>query len=70
LFAFAGMRAEGCVRGVNNASTMSDVEFFTYGVDLFINRLSLFSLVFFVVIEMKIEDTKKNRGILFAVGRK
>jgi hypothetical protein len=53
------MRAEGRVRGVNNASTMSDVEFFIYGVDLFINRLSLFSLVFFVVIEMKIEDTKK-----------
>ena len=61
---------KGCVRGVNNASTMSDVEYFIYGIDLFINRLSLFSHVFFVVIEMKIEDTKKNRGILFAVGRK
>ena len=47
------------MRGVNNASTMSDVEYFIYGVDLFINRLSLFSHVFFVVIEMKIEDTKK-----------
>jgi hypothetical protein len=54
------MRAEGCVRGVNNASsTMSDVECFMYGVDFFINRLSLFSHVFFVVIEMKKEDTKK-----------
>ena len=52
--------------GVNNASTMSDVEYFIYGVDLYINKLSLFSHVFFVVIEMKIEDTKKNRGILFA----
>ena len=48
---------KGCVRGVNNASTMSDVEYFIYGVNLFI--LSLFSHVFFVVIEMKIEDTKK-----------
>jgi hypothetical protein len=57
------------VRGVHNALTMSDVKYFIYGVDLFINRLSLFSHLFFVVIEMKIEDTK-NRGILSAVGQK
>ena len=50
---------KGCVRRVNNASTMSEVEFFINGFNLFINRLSLFSHLFFVVIEMKIEDTNK-----------
>ena len=50
------------MRGVNNASTMSDVEYFIYGVDLFINRLSLFSHVFFVVIEMKIHRGYEKNG--------
>jgi hypothetical protein len=38
------------VRGVNNASTMSEVEFFIHGLDLFLNRLSPFSHLFFVAL--------------------
>jgi hypothetical protein len=58
-----------CVRGVNNALTMSEVEHFILGVDLFIIRKSLFSHLSFIGIEMKIADREK-RGVLFGVGQK
>jgi hypothetical protein len=47
------------LRGVNNALAMSEVEFFIQDADLFINRTSLFSHLFFVLLEMKIADMKK-----------